>query len=164
MQKPVAEGQTGRPAWHPTTDLEGGLPHSDIRGSKLVRSSPRLFAAYHVLHRLRVPRHPPNALKALDRSHYPCPPGRGPAAQSNRRRSARQSRGERNGPAKNPNPRANRGTGPARATRPEGRRNGPRKTSYHTRQARRPRRSNHGRPAGPHPEARPDPSSLHDVT
>ena len=51
-----------------------GFPHSEIRGSKLVRSSPRLIAAYHVLHRLRVPRHPPNALKALDRSHYPCPP------------------------------------------------------------------------------------------
>ena len=50
------------------------MPHSDIRGSKLVRSSPRLFAAYHVLHSLRVPRHPPNALKALDRSHYQCPP------------------------------------------------------------------------------------------
>src|SRR5205085_2957112 len=51
-----------------------GFPHSEIRGSKLVRSSPRLIAAYHVLHRLRVPRHPPNALKALDRSHYQCPP------------------------------------------------------------------------------------------
>ena len=50
------------------------MPHSDIRGSKLVRSSPRLFAAYHVLHSLRVPRHPPNALKALDRSHFQCPP------------------------------------------------------------------------------------------
>jgi hypothetical protein len=51
----------------------GGFPHSDIRGSKLVRNSPRLFAAYHVLHRLRVPRHPPNALKALDRSHCLMP-------------------------------------------------------------------------------------------
>ena len=54
------------------------MPHSDIRGSKLVRSSPRLFAAYHVLHSLRVPRHPPNALQALDRSHYQCPPFRSP--------------------------------------------------------------------------------------
>src|SRR3546814_1451404 len=36
--------------------LRGGLPHSEIPGSKLVRSSPRLFAAYHVLHRLLVPR------------------------------------------------------------------------------------------------------------
>jgi hypothetical protein len=46
------------------------LPHSEIRGSKVVRTSPRLIAAYHVLHRLSAPRHPPNALLALDRSHY----------------------------------------------------------------------------------------------
>ena len=46
--------------------LSCGFPHSDIVGSKLVRSSPTLFAAYHVLHRLSVPRHPPNALNALD--------------------------------------------------------------------------------------------------
>src|SRR3546814_4123337 len=45
--------------------LRGGLPHSEIPGSKLVRSSPRLFAAYHVLHRLLVPRQPPNALQRL---------------------------------------------------------------------------------------------------
>ena len=54
--------------------IEGGFPHSEIRGSKLVRSSPRLIAAYHVLHRLSAPRHPPDTLKALDRSHYRCPP------------------------------------------------------------------------------------------
>ena len=54
--------------------IEGGFPHSEIRGSKLIRSSPRLIAAYHVLHRLLLPRHPPNALKALDRSHYRYPP------------------------------------------------------------------------------------------
>ena len=53
--------------------IEGGFPHSEIRGSKLVRSSPRLIAAYHVLHRLSAPRHPPNALKSLDRSHHQCP-------------------------------------------------------------------------------------------
>src|SRR4051794_14281846 len=53
--------------------VEGGLPHSEIPGSKLVRSSPRLIAAYHVLHRLSAPRHPPNALKALDRSRDRCP-------------------------------------------------------------------------------------------
>ena len=29
----------------------GGFPHSDIPGSKLVDSSPRLFAVFHVLHR-----------------------------------------------------------------------------------------------------------------
>ena len=33
------------------------LPHSEIPGSKLVCSSPRLIAAYHVLHRLLAPRH-----------------------------------------------------------------------------------------------------------
>src|SRR5689334_17311513 len=42
--------------------LAGGLPHSEIRGSKSARLSPRLFAACHVLHRLSVPRHPPDAL------------------------------------------------------------------------------------------------------
>src|ERR1700709_1548092 len=50
-----------------------GLPHSEILGSKLIRSSPKLIAAYYVLHRLYAPRHPLNALKALDRSHYQCP-------------------------------------------------------------------------------------------
>ena len=40
-----------------------GLPHSDIRGSIPVCRSPRLFAAYHVLHRLWKPRHPPFALR-----------------------------------------------------------------------------------------------------
>src|SRR3954464_4615226 len=54
--------------------VEGGFPHSEIPGSKLVRSSPRLIAAYHALHRLSAPRHPPNARTALDRSHDPCPP------------------------------------------------------------------------------------------
>ena len=42
-----------------------GFPHSDIRGSGLMCSSPRLFAAYRVLHRLPVPRHPPCALLHL---------------------------------------------------------------------------------------------------
>jgi len=56
------------------TEIEGGFPHSEIRGSKVVRTSPRLIAAYHVLHRLSAPRHPPNTLKALDRSHYRRPP------------------------------------------------------------------------------------------
>ena len=32
--------------------LGGGFPHSDIAGSKLVASSPTLFAGCHVLHRL----------------------------------------------------------------------------------------------------------------
>jgi hypothetical protein len=42
------------------------LPHSEIHGSKLILSSPWLIAEYHVLHRLLLPRHPPNALFALD--------------------------------------------------------------------------------------------------
>jgi hypothetical protein len=46
--------------------LRGGLPHSDIHGSTPARGSPWLFAACHVLHRLLVPRHPPNALLILD--------------------------------------------------------------------------------------------------
>jgi hypothetical protein len=44
----------------------GGFPHSDIHGSKPVPGSPWLNAGYHVLHRLLLPRHPPNALFALD--------------------------------------------------------------------------------------------------
>ena len=39
-----------------------GLPHSEIRGSKIICIYPQLIAAYHVLHRLREPRHPPSAL------------------------------------------------------------------------------------------------------
>ena len=42
-----------------------GLPHSDISGSMDICSSPKLFAACHVLHRLSVPRHPPCALLRL---------------------------------------------------------------------------------------------------
>ena len=39
-----------------------GLSHSEILGSKVICTYPRLIAAYHVLHRLREPRHPPCAL------------------------------------------------------------------------------------------------------
>ena len=42
-----------------------GFPHSDIHGSTLESSSPWLFAGFHVLHRLLVPRHPPCALCSL---------------------------------------------------------------------------------------------------
>ena len=41
------------------------FPHSDISGSKLVCSSPKLFAAYRVLHRRPMPRHPSCALSSL---------------------------------------------------------------------------------------------------
>ena len=42
-----------------------GLPHSEIAGSKCICHSPTLIAAYHVLHRLPVPRHPSCALSSL---------------------------------------------------------------------------------------------------
>ncbi len=48
--------------------LNGGFPHSDIPGSKPIGGSSGLNAAYHVLHRLSVPRHPPNALNLLHAS------------------------------------------------------------------------------------------------
>ena len=41
------------------------FPHSDISGSSDICSSPKLFAAYHVFHRLLVPRHPPCALSSI---------------------------------------------------------------------------------------------------
>ena len=42
-----------------------GLLHSDICGSTCICHSPQLFAAYHVLLRLPVPRHSPCALSHL---------------------------------------------------------------------------------------------------
>ena len=39
-----------------------GLSHSEIPGSMVICTYPRLIAAYHVLRRLREPRHPPCAL------------------------------------------------------------------------------------------------------
>ena len=51
---------------HTLTEVSSaGFPHSDISGSMDICSSPKLFAAYHVLHRLSVPRHPPCALTTL---------------------------------------------------------------------------------------------------
>ena len=43
----------------------GEFPHSEISGSMLICNSPKLFAAYHVFHRLPVPRHSPCALVRL---------------------------------------------------------------------------------------------------
>ena len=43
----------------------GGFPHSEISGSMLICSSPKLIAAYRVLHRLLMPRHSPCALFSL---------------------------------------------------------------------------------------------------
>ena len=45
--------------------FSAGFPHSDICGSIVICTSPQLFAAYHVLHRLLVPRHSPCALSCL---------------------------------------------------------------------------------------------------
>ncbi|CCG06595.1 Putative uncharacterized protein [Pararhodospirillum photometricum DSM 122] len=46
----------------------GGLPHSEIHGSKPALGSPWLIAECHVLHRLLTPRHPPDALLLLDKT------------------------------------------------------------------------------------------------
>ena len=48
-----------------TEVCSAGFPHSDISGSLDICSSPKLFAAYHVFHRLLVPRHPPCALISI---------------------------------------------------------------------------------------------------
>ena len=49
----------------------GGLPHSEIFGSPGAPPSPKLFAGCHVLHRLSVPRHPPDALLSLENLSIP---------------------------------------------------------------------------------------------
>jgi hypothetical protein len=49
--------------------LRTGFPHSEICGSTGASPSSQLIAACYVLHRLRTPRHPPDALAlTLDRS------------------------------------------------------------------------------------------------
>ena len=50
-----------------------GLPHSEIRGSQVACTSPRLIAACRVLHRLPEPRHPPYALSYFRRAHAERP-------------------------------------------------------------------------------------------
>ena len=69
----------------------GGLPHSDIHGSKPARGSPWLFAACHVLHRLLVPRHPPNALIALHTRSARPRTNRSATMHRNHRRHGTQS-------------------------------------------------------------------------
>ncbi len=73
LPRPSLAGQNRK--GHGMAKVEGGFPHSEIQGSKPVRGSPRLIAAYHVLHRLSAPRHPPDTLMTLDHSHHRCPPG-----------------------------------------------------------------------------------------
>ena len=63
------------PAWlwihHAVTEVcSARFPHSDISGSLDICSSPKLFAAYHVFHRLLVPRHPPYALSSITNFAY----------------------------------------------------------------------------------------------
>ena len=57
------------PTMHSSTDgaalTRTAFPHSEIPGSKVVCTSPRLIAADHVLHRLSAPRHPPHTLNSL---------------------------------------------------------------------------------------------------
>ena len=48
-----------------TEGCSAGFPHSEISGSMDMCSSPKLIAAYHVFHRLSVPRHPPCVLLRL---------------------------------------------------------------------------------------------------
>ena len=50
-----------------TGGFPAGFPHSGIRGSLDICSSPRLFAACRAFRRLLVPRHPPCALSCLTR-------------------------------------------------------------------------------------------------
>jgi hypothetical protein len=55
-----------------------GFPHSGISGSKAACASPKHFVAYHALHRLLPPRHPPCALPSLTSIQSPFPaPGAG---------------------------------------------------------------------------------------
>ena len=61
---------------HTTTEVfSARFPHSDISGSMDICSSPKLFAAYHVFHRLLVPRHPPCALYSLTNWFSPAGAG-----------------------------------------------------------------------------------------
>ena len=45
--------------------MTAGFSHSEISGSKRICRSPKLIAAYHVLHRLVSPRHPLIARNSL---------------------------------------------------------------------------------------------------
>ena len=61
----------------------GGFPHSEISGSKVICTSPKLIAACRVLHRRQMPRHPPCALVYFQyhlRSSGSCLPAPTPGA------------------------------------------------------------------------------------
>ena len=51
--------------WQTGLFLPARFPHSDSHGSRFICNSPWIFAAYHVLLRLSVPRHSPYALCSL---------------------------------------------------------------------------------------------------
>ena len=54
-----------------TEYCSAGFPHSEISGSTVICTSPKLIAACHVLHRLLMPRHSPCALISL--TYRPLP-------------------------------------------------------------------------------------------
>ena len=89
--------------------MSGGFPHSDISGSKPIPGSPKLNAGYHVLHRLLLPRHPPNALIALD----PIQKKTGPFVRS---RVSAATRHRRPGRKSDPETRSSAGRVPVGAT------------------------------------------------
>ena len=60
LANPTSRGRVADP--DPNCEQPIGFPHSEITGSSLICRSPALIAAYHVLHRLREPRHPPCTL------------------------------------------------------------------------------------------------------
>ena len=60
--------------WPPRLQ-RAGFSHSDIRGSRVACTSPRLFAACHVLRRLWEPRHPPYALSYFVHAWMPSRKG-----------------------------------------------------------------------------------------
>src|SRR5579871_5122945 len=102
--------------------VRGGLPHSEIPGSPSARLSPGLFAACRVLHRLSVPRHPPDALVLLLITREPGdpPPGRpnlGPPLWPSPSRSPAAHSGKRRRPARSSRP----GAGPPSAAAHEDR-------------------------------------------
>ncbi len=65
-----------------TEYCSAGFPHSVIRGSMLMCSSPRLIAACHDLHRLLMPRHSPCALCSLTSSAQAAHPSLPAEAES----------------------------------------------------------------------------------
>ena len=67
-----------------------GLPHSAIRGSRDVCSSPRLIAAYHGLLRTAAPRHPPWTLFRLTILSSALQPGPSSAGAPSALRVSRQ--------------------------------------------------------------------------